>query len=128
MSVKIRRGIGFDSGIETSVQIRLNREIRTILGIFIPISMGISQSKSRITAMVINSELLMCRKFGCNRNFRNRVNKTEFGRIVLNLIFYFGSKTKIKGVDTTFFWIIVPFIFDKLCCILNLRLFSLQIL
>ena len=50
MSVKIRREIGFDSGNETSVQIRLNREIRTILGIFIPISMGISQSKSRITA------------------------------------------------------------------------------
>ena len=30
----------------------------------------------------------MFRKIGCNRNFRNRVNKTEFGRIVLNLIFY----------------------------------------
>jgi hypothetical protein len=50
MSVKIRRGIGFDSGNETPVQIRLNGKIRTILGIFIPISMGISQSKSRITA------------------------------------------------------------------------------
>jgi len=46
----------------------------------------------------LNSELLMRRKIGCNRNFRNRVNKTEFGRIVLNLIFYFGSKTKIKVV------------------------------
>jgi hypothetical protein len=45
----------------------------------------------------------MCRKIGCNKNFRNRVNKTEFGRIVLNLIFYFGSKTKIKDVDITFF-------------------------
>jgi len=45
----------------------------------------------------------MCRKIGCNKNFRNRVNKTEFGQIVLNLIFYFGSKTKIKGVDITFF-------------------------
>jgi MFS family permease len=32
----------------------------------------------------INSELLMYRKIGCNRNVRNRVNKTEFGRIVLN--------------------------------------------
>ena len=40
----------------------------------------------------------MCRKIGCNRNFRNRVNKTEFGRIVLNLIFYFSSKTKIEVV------------------------------
>ena len=36
----------------------------------------------------------MSRKIGCNRNFRNRINKTEFGRIVLNLILYFGSKTK----------------------------------
>jgi hypothetical protein len=26
----------------------------------------------------------MCRKIGCNRNVRNRVNKTEFGRMVLN--------------------------------------------
>ena len=69
----------------------------------------------------------MCRKIGYNKNFRNRVNKNEFGRIVLNLIFYFGSKTKIKDVDIIFFWVIVPFIFDKLCCILNLRLFSLQI-
>ena len=50
MSVKIRREIGFDSGNETSVQIRFNRKIRTILGIFIPISMGISQSKSGIAA------------------------------------------------------------------------------
>mgnify|MGYP001812798860 FL=1 len=76
----------------------------------------------------LNSELLMRRKIGCNRNFRNRVNKTEFGRIVLNLIFYFGSKTQIKVVDITFFWVIVPFLFDKLSRILNLRLFSLQIL
>jgi hypothetical protein len=68
----------------------------------------------------------MCHKIGCNRSFRNRVNITEFGRIVLNLIFYFGSKTKIKVSDITFFWVIVPFIFDKLCCVLNLRLFSLQ--
>ena len=45
----------------------------------------------------------MCRKIGCNKNFRKRVNKTELGRIVLNLIFYFGSITKIKGVDITFF-------------------------
>ena len=45
----------------------------------------------------------MCRKIGCNKNFRNRVNKNEFRRIVLNLIFYFGSKTKIKDVDITFF-------------------------
>ena len=45
----------------------------------------------------------MCRKIGCNKNFRNRVSKTEFGRIVLNLIFYFGSNTKIKGVDITIF-------------------------
>jgi glycosyltransferase involved in cell wall biosynthesis len=37
----------------------------------------------------LNSELLMCRKIGCNKNFRNRVHKTEFGRIVLNLIFLF---------------------------------------
>ena len=44
----------------------------------------------------------MCRKIGCNRNVRNRVNKTEFGRIVLNLILYFGSKTKIKVVAITF--------------------------
>jgi hypothetical protein len=51
----------------------------------------------------LNSELLMCRKIGCNQNFRNRVDKTEFGRIVLNLIFYFGSITKVKGVDITFF-------------------------
>ena len=47
----------------------------------------------------------MCRKIGCNRNVRNRVNKTEFGRIVLNLIFYFGFKTKIKVVDITFSWL-----------------------
>jgi hypothetical protein len=52
----------------------------------------------------INSELLMCRKIGCNRNVRSRVNKTEFGWIVLNLIFYFGSKTKIKVVDITYFF------------------------
>jgi hypothetical protein len=45
----------------------------------------------------------MCRKIGCNQKFRNRVDKAEFGRIVLNLIFYFGSKTKVKGVDITFF-------------------------
>jgi hypothetical protein len=45
----------------------------------------------------------MCRKIGCNKNFRNPVNKAEFGRIVLNLIFYFGSKTEIKGVDINFF-------------------------
>ena len=70
----------------------------------------------------------MSRKIGCNGNVRKRVNKTEFGRIVLNLIFYFGSKTKIKVVDITFFWVIVPYIFNKLCCILNFRLFSLQIL
>ena len=30
------------------------------------------------------SELLTCRKFECNRNVCNRVNDTEFGRIVLN--------------------------------------------
>ena len=76
----------------------------------------------------LNSELLMRRKIGCNRNFRNRVNKTELGRIVLNFIFYFGSKTKIKVVDITIFWVIVPFLFDKLSRILNLRIFSLQIL
>jgi len=51
----------------------------------------------------LNSELLMYRKIGCNRNVRNRVNMTEFGRIVLNLIFYFASITKIKVVDITFF-------------------------
>jgi hypothetical protein len=46
----------------------------------------------------------MCCKIGCNKDYRNRVYKTEFGRIVLNLILYFfGSKTKIKGVDITFF-------------------------
>ena len=38
---------------------------------------------------LLNSELLMCRKIGCNRNVRKRVIITEFGRIVLNLIFYF---------------------------------------
>ena len=65
----------------------------------------------------------MCRKIGCNRIVRNRVNMTELGRIVLNLIFYFASKTKIKVVDITFFWVIVLFIFDKLCCISNLRFF-----
>jgi hypothetical protein len=27
----------------------------------------------------------------------------DFGRIFLNLIFYFGSKTNIKGVDIAFF-------------------------
>ena len=27
----------------------------------------------------------MCRKIGCNRNVKNRFNKTEFVRIVLNL-------------------------------------------
>ena len=70
----------------------------------------------------------MCRKIGFNRIVRNRVNMTEFGRIVPNLIFYFASKTKIKVVDITFFWVIVPFIFDKLCCISNLRLFLLRIL
>ena len=26
----------------------------------------------------------------------------DFGRIVLNLIFYSGSKTQLKGVDITF--------------------------
>jgi hypothetical protein len=52
----------------------------------------------------------MCRKIGCNRNFRNRVNKTEFGRIVLNLIFYFGSKTKTKIVDITFLGVIILFL------------------
>ncbi len=45
----------------------------------------------------------MCRKIGCSKNFGNRVNKAEFGRIVLNLIFYFGWKTKVKGFDTTLF-------------------------
>jgi hypothetical protein len=53
--------------------------------------------------LYLNSEILMWRKIGCNKNFRKRVNKTELGRIVLNLIFYFGSITKIKGVDITFF-------------------------
>jgi hypothetical protein len=43
----------------------------------------------------------MGRKIGYNRNVRNRVNKTEFGRIVLNFIFYFGSITKIKVVAKT---------------------------
>ena len=47
---------------------------------------------------LLNSELLMCRKIGRNRNVRKRVIMTEFGRIVLNLIFYFGSKIKIKVV------------------------------
>jgi len=55
----------------------------------------------------------MCRKIGCNRNVRNRVNKTEFGRLVLNFIFYFGSITKTKVVDITFFWVIVPLISIK---------------
>jgi hypothetical protein len=59
----------------------------------------------------LNSELLMCRKIGSSRNIRNRVNKTEFGRIVLNLIFYFASITKIKIADITLFQVIVPFIF-----------------
>jgi hypothetical protein len=63
----------------------------------------------------------MCRKVGCNRNVRNRVDKTELGRIVLNFIFYFGSKTKTKVVDITFFWAIAKFILNKICCILNLR-------
>jgi hypothetical protein len=54
----------------------------------------------------------MCRKIGCNRNVRNRVIKTEFGRIVLNL-FNFRSLTNIKDIDNTFFWIIVPFILIK---------------
>ena len=35
------------------------------------------------------SELLTCRKFECNRNVCNRVNNTEFGRIVLNFTSYF---------------------------------------
>ena len=70
----------------------------------------------------------MCQKIRYNRNVRNRVNKTEFERIVLNFIFYFDSITKIKIVYITFFWVFVPFIFDKLCCILNFRLFLLQIL
>jgi hypothetical protein len=38
-------------------------------------------------SQIINSELLVWRKIGCNRNVRNCVNKTEFGRIVLNLFF-----------------------------------------
>jgi hypothetical protein len=29
----------------------------------------------------------MCLKIGCNINVRNRVNRTEFGRIVLNFNF-----------------------------------------
>jgi hypothetical protein len=59
-----------------------------------------------------NSELLMCRKIGCNRNVRNRVSKTELGRIVLNFI-NFRSLTNIKDVANTFFWVIVPFILIK---------------
>ena len=50
----------------------------------------------------------MCRKIGCNRNARNRVNKTEFGRIVLNFL-NFRSLANIKDVDNTFFWVIVPY-------------------
>ena len=75
----------------------------------------------------LNSELLMCRKIWGNRIIRNRAHKTEFWRIVLNF-FNFRSLTNIKDVDHTFFWVIVPFIFDKICCILNLRVFLLQIL
>jgi hypothetical protein len=41
----------------------------------------------------------MCRKISCNRNVRNRVNKADFKRIVLNFIFYFVSKTKILGTQ-----------------------------
>ena len=47
---KIRRAIGFASGNEASVQIKLNRKISTVLSVLIPISLGISQSKSRIAA------------------------------------------------------------------------------
>jgi hypothetical protein len=75
----------------------------------------------------VNSEPLMCRKIGCNRNVRNRAHKTEFWRMVLNF-FNFRSLTNLKDVDHTFFWVIVPFIFDKICYILNLRLFLLRIL
>lgn len=49
-SVKIRRVIGFDSINEAPVYIKLNRKIRSDLNLFIPISAGISQSKSRIAA------------------------------------------------------------------------------
>jgi hypothetical protein len=48
----------------------------------------------------------MCRKIGANKNVSDRVSNTEFGRIVLN----FNT------------------ILIKICCILNLRLFLLQIL
>jgi hypothetical protein len=37
----------------------------------------------------------MCRKIRCNRNVRNRVNKADFKRIVLNFIFYLVTKNKI---------------------------------
>jgi hypothetical protein len=85
-------------GFISSVQILLTSKLCGIAG-FAPTS----YKQPLIPSTHLSSELLMCRKIGCNKNFRNRVNKTEFGRIVLNLIFYFGSKTKVKGVDITFF-------------------------
>ena len=63
----------------------------------------------------------MCRKIGYDRNVRNRVKKAEFGWIVLNFIFYFGSITQIKVVPITFFWVIVPFIFDFWSNLLHLE-------
>jgi hypothetical protein len=43
-SSRIRLGIGINSGNGGPVQIKFNRKIRTILNVFIPISMGFSQS------------------------------------------------------------------------------------
>jgi len=53
------------------------------IGPFLPwVKIGTENDFIPLT-LITNSELLMCRKIWCNRNVRNRVHKTEFGRIVL---------------------------------------------
>ena len=42
----------------------------------------------RILVFHENSELMMCRKIGCNRNANDRVSTTEVRRIVMNLVKY----------------------------------------
>jgi hypothetical protein len=67
MECKFRRAIGFDSGNEAPVQNKLNRHIRTALSVLIPISQGISQSKSKITAESVIASIWTSVKFVIRR-------------------------------------------------------------